>query len=254
MSCIYFHSIDKDVRVRGAERAYAGNLCANIALAALRQILGPDDPPPIIDFIPTGHYLRRTWLPEAFGTWFRVGWKGGLIINGEVQENFTVALNTALVAGSDSIKLLARLHGQCELNAYVEGPDRDWLADIVEQGLETGVMRSNMGWAKVIQLLHSTSDVPVVTSYSVTDQFPNAHYANWEKVYEDDGVHYSIEDSWYELSAHQQWERALVGLRSKNEKKRLQLSPEDWDTFDFGNGMNAFRIVEEVLKVAERVK
>jgi hypothetical protein len=253
MSCIYFHSIDKDVRVRGAERHYAGNLCANMALAALRQILGPDDPPPIVDFIPTGHYLRRTWSPEAFGTWFRVGWEGGLIVNGEVQESFTVALNTALIAGSDPIKLLARLHGQCELNTYVEGSDRNWLANIIEHGLETGIMRSNMGWNKVIQLLHSASDTPIVTSYSVTDQFPNAYYADWEKVYDDDEIHYHIEESWYKLSSTEQWKLALIGLRQENKKKRLQLSPEDWNTFDFGGGMNAFRIVEEVLRQKERI-
>ncbi|GAA4304598.1 hypothetical protein GCM10023178_11830 [Actinomadura luteofluorescens] len=37
------------------------------------------------------------------------------------------------------MRFLARLHAQCELHGYVEGPNRAWLADVIDQGPAAGV-------------------------------------------------------------------------------------------------------------------
>jgi len=107
-----------------------------------------------------------------------------------------VGLNTALLAGSDLIRLAAKIDGWCEVHAWVEGGDRAWLAGIIEQGLRAGMYRQGlwmdnpdsgardkwapMGWDQVIGLLRARDDEPAVMSYSATDGFPNPYVAGWE--------------------------------------------------------------------------
>lgn len=107
-----------------------------------------------------------------------------------------VALNTALAAGSAPVQLAAKIDGWCEVHAWVDGPDRAWLADIIAEGLASGIYRrglwyadlpdtprdkySTMGWEEVQVHLRSRDDEPVVMSYSVCDQFPSRAAAGWE--------------------------------------------------------------------------
>lgn len=58
-----------------------------------------------------------------------------------------IALNTALVAGSRPIVLAAKIHGWCEVHAWVDGPDRAWLADIVGEGLTAGIYRRGIWYS-----------------------------------------------------------------------------------------------------------
>jgi hypothetical protein len=44
------------------------------------------------------------------------------------------------------VRFLARLHGQCEVHGWVAGKNRAWLADIIETGRETAILRDDMGW------------------------------------------------------------------------------------------------------------
>lgn len=64
-----------------------------------------------------------------------------------------LAANTALVLGSDAVKMAARIHAQCEIHGYFEGKNRKWAADIVRKGRQAGIFRANMGWEEVIDLL-----------------------------------------------------------------------------------------------------
>lgn len=118
-----------------------------------------------------------------------------LNVAGVELRSANLDLNTALVAGSDPVRLAAKIHGWCEAHAYVEGPDRAWMATIIDQGLKAGIYRhglwyadqpdgpkdkwSDQGWEGVQALLRSRDDEPVVLSYSVCDQFPNREVANW---------------------------------------------------------------------------
>lgn len=114
-----------------------------------------------------------------------------------------VGLNTTLLAGSDLIRLAAKIDGWCEVHAWVEGGDRAWLADLIEQGLRAGIYRQGlwmdnpdsgardkwapMGWDQVVGLLRARDDEPAVMSYSVCDGFPNPDVAGWDP---------SIDASW----------------------------------------------------------
>ena len=65
-----------------------------------------------------------------------------------------------------------------------------------------------MGWEGAIELLRSTDQGEVVTSYSVCDQFPNVYIADWE-----DDNH---GDDWYDLPHEERWSMAIVKLREKH--------------------------------------
>jgi hypothetical protein len=120
-----------------------------------------------------------------------------LAVAGQRLRSADVDLNTALVAGSDPVRVAAKLHGWCEAHCYVEGSDRDWLAGIITDGLSAGIYRhglwyvngpaadqpdrkwSDQGWGDVLALLGECDDGPVVLSYSVTDGFPNRAVAGY---------------------------------------------------------------------------
>jgi hypothetical protein len=122
--------------------------------------------------------------------------EGAFVVGGNRLGVSNVALNTALVAGSPAIQLAAKLDSWCESHAWVDGPDRAWLADIIDDGLRAGIFRrgfwfpsevrgpkdnwSDQGWGEVLELLRSRDDEPVVTSYSVCESFPNAGVAGWK--------------------------------------------------------------------------
>lgn len=113
-----------------------------------------------------------------------------------------IRLNTALRLGNDVVKLVVKLAGWGESHAWFDGKDRTWAADLIDQGLKTGVLRdgiwyvdgpcegvlpkdhparkwSDMGWGEVAAFLRERDDEPVVLSYSVAEDFPNRGVADW---------------------------------------------------------------------------
>ena len=181
MSRIYFHSEHGTAEVSGVERHNAGRICNHLLILALGADSEFDDNhSPLRALLPPGHYALSS---GRFLSSFRVacsGFDDMVLSAGGVQSTpFSASLNTALVMGSDPIRLLARLHGQCEIHAYVEGPNREWLAGIISEGLRSGVMRGRCHWEDAVTLLRSGDDSPVVTSYSVCESFPNRDVAGW---------------------------------------------------------------------------
>lgn len=236
----------------GRERAYAGMLCHEMLCAALHINGNFTESDQYRKLLPSDCYVLqetnnhrffdnlRTWMFAGFNSTFHLP-------DGRQASVFETALNTVVAMGSDPMRLLAKLHGQCELHAYVEGPNRAWLAGIIEQGIKDKILRVwendfNGGWPAVVKLLRSRDDEPVVTSYSVTEQFPNryvAHeYGEWKPNENDpDG------DSWYELPEKEQWELALTGLHYYNEEGTIEMKPETFATQGYGNGLSGFDIV-----------
>lgn len=153
-----------------------------------------------------------------------------------------VELNTAWVAFGDVLRFALRIHAQCEIHTYVEGKHRKWLSNIVERGVDQGILGDEFN--KVVEFLRKRDDEPVVTSYSVCESFPNSTAANWmpSTVGEDGEPDW---DSWYELPIEKQWELAMQGLRTRN---RLELTPDDWDGYFFGNRVNAYTLMERFKK------
>jgi hypothetical protein len=78
-------------------------------------------------------------------------------------ETFALALNTAVLVGSDVLRLLAWVHAEGEAHGYVEADQVGWVAGLVEEGLATGLLRAAAGWPEVVEVLRNT-DRPVVLS------------------------------------------------------------------------------------------
>lgn len=247
MSRIYFHSEHGEAEVHGSERAYMGSMCGHMFTYAMGLDYSGDDTPqhpsPLRRILNPKHYAadpryEGARFIDALSTVLRVGYQNDvLIVDGQHVDTFAASLNTAYVMGSDAVKLAARLHGQCELHAYVEGPNRAWLAGIMERGRETHVLRPGQGWEETAALLRSRDDGPVVTSFSVCEQFPNRGVAGWKPPVEDDGEDW---DAWYELPEVERWQMALDGLRAQG--NGLELKPDNWQTFYFRDGVNGFQL------------
>lgn len=232
MSRIYFHSPSGTAELRGSERAYGGNVCVGIMRTAIGEVW-PSDRERWMRIVPAGHYLRElptNTIERSIQTWMSLGDGGWIDENGERQEWFATQLNTALRWGNDAVKLLARLHGACEIHAYVEGPNRGWLADIITDGRSRNVLRENQGWEAVVELLMKRDDEPVVTSYSVTSQFPDPYLID-EKMSEEEA------ERLWELPREELWAQALAVLRSQG--GGLEITPDGWEDFFFAPGTDA---------------
>lgn len=191
MSRVTYNAIDKTAGVRGPERAYAGLVVSKL----------------------TEGFIGTSASP--FGD----------------NAEFCLQLNTAIFVGNDAVRLLARLHGQCEIHGYIEGPNRGWYAGIIHDGLEAGVLRAEMGWESVMLLLSVADDSPIVTDYSVTESFPSQSAASWA------GYEEPREGAWYEdLTEAERWELAVKGVRSS---AGCEWKPEMWAHPNFGDGKTA---------------
>jgi hypothetical protein len=231
MSRVYFHSLDDTSELRGSERAHFGGFCHDMLMAAIGPIFDYEKEPHWTRrLFPEGHYIRTDKglnYERTLSTALRVGHNDLAVSNG-----FILALNTALAVGNDAVKLGARIHGQCEVHCWVDGKNRQWLAEIAESGLESGFFRPDQNWQAVIDHLKANSENPVVLSYSVCEQFPNSTVAGWTD--DTDG------DDWYKLPHEQQWEMAFTALKEKDQW--LELTPERWEWPDyfFGEKVTGF--------------
>ena len=227
MSSISFHTQDEtidDATVSGCERAMFGARIYSLFDTMLG--LHTCDIDWIRTLLPESSYCKDDFSDnflERLRVWMRCG-DGTLMVEGEQRLVWSLAMNTAMRFGSDEFHLAARLHGQCELHAYVEGPNRAWFASKIEQGLASSFLRPDMGWESVSRLLRRSEDAPVVTSYSVCESFPNG---------------------WDDLPFAEQWRLAMDGLRSSNEKHWFEMEPLHWDNYHFGDGLHALDVRKE---------
>lgn len=269
MSRVYFHSPSGEAELNGSERAHFGCLVRDAAV----RVLDLSDAAHIRrlrELVARDHYLapmEDAMFARSFETCMRVS-SPVLSFADQPIGMFTLVLNTALLDADDQMRLAARIEGQCEIHAYIEGPNRAWVADMIDRGLETGLYRKGMyvdnradgshgpwrsqGWENVLTLLRSRDDEPVVMSYSVCDSFPNPdamedqppmpdgwrpdHWSEQEWAELDDDYRGEcwdahLSDRWYEQPAEVQWDRAMAALRTSG--MGLELKPDDWDTFRF---------------------
>lgn len=137
----------------------------------------------------------------------------------------SVGLNTAVAVGSDPIRFAARIYGQSELNAFILGEDRSFIASVIQDGLASGIFRQNEGWESVAAFLLSSKkrDVVLVDSNS----FPSALYCNGSaKNYE----------KW---SEEKRWKKSFKGLYQRF--KWLGID-ESTLRYTFSHGVNAYQL------------
>lgn len=266
MSRIHFRSPSGDAEVLGAERAHAGIFVRDVA--ARRINASPSRFYEPLRELSSNSHLRSRHQPDFFSDFlvtFAVQRENLLAWRGHEVDALSLALNTALELGDDVMKLVARLHGQCEIHGYVEGKNRGWLVGLIERGLAAGVLRDGMGWDAppshphgkgpgVVPLLRQCDDEPVVMSYSVCASFPHAAHSvmtladdwkpdgwttrEWADL--DDGERDEYRDAgrsnaFGTLPTQEQWARGMMWLRERSQTMLLEWKPKDWDTFRFGH-------------------
>ncbi|WP_163869618.1 hypothetical protein [Myxococcus eversor] len=217
MSTIAFVTKSAESDVLGRERHHMASVVSDIALAGqTRDQL--DTPNWTRRLFPVGHPLRTHPIGMSYEERARVALASGLFtkfqhpVTGAPLDISTVILNTALVLGSDVVRLMARLHGQCEIHANIPAPECAWVAGIIDGGRESGVLRANMGWAELAAMLRASAAAgeTVVTYSSVTGAFPGVES---------------------KTSALRDFDEHLSALDNS-----LRIEREGWESFRFGDG------------------
>lgn len=283
MSRVYWHTRQRTAELHGSERAWLDHVASGPAVAAwdLTQSSGAvDRAAEILAMVPEGErgYLHEDLmaaqraeesnrlyyeahpvgigrpdfeparrLVSSLSTSLHVG---GLPLDvaGHRLHTRNVDLNTALVAGSDVVRLAAKIHGSCESHAWIDEPDHEWLAGIIEDGLRAGIFRAGMwveslvggarmwhtqGWEDLLDLLRTQGVGPVVMSFSVGDSFPNRFIADWQAPADDpDGA------TWYDLPDDEQWDLAFAGLQSRRPWARI--GPDTLAEATFGHPVTIY--------------
>jgi hypothetical protein len=272
--------------VAGTEKAYMRAFCSDLAFGVLSTMTtsfhrsgSRGEPPTLMDYIEHEHWIWRDTWPEYLRTYPSDPFKATqllkdrleMFLNSAATDNYLtvrveheenpvrahvvdVALNTALAMGNDPIKLMARLTGQAEDHCWVDGPNRAWLADVIEDGLERRIFRQpfpndSRTWQSVVALLRERDDCPVVCSYSVSTTFPESHLADTYlgMTFHNDG---RDGDTWYDLAAADQWRIGIKALRARDQSWaenypyfRFELAPgEIWEKLRFEWGVSAFDV------------
>lgn len=257
MSTVYFHSPDKTAALAGIERHLYGRLCSDLAIGvsdinhdffqkerAEQWAKYLSEKGSLRGFVTSGDYRSFFHLlPQIIEN----GFSGDTFVyKGHGLSNFSLVLNTAICYGSNPIRLAARIHGQCEIHGWVEGRDRAWLADLFEEGLSSSIFRrtfrdKSVGYDKVIEHLRSSTEFPVVMSYSVCDSFPNRMLAK-EGGWEGDPA----DDSFYDESTDVQWGWCMKYLRDCEAKGHgLQLRPSNFANYRFGHELTLPDLVSD---------
>ena len=235
------HSPSGSIEIHGSERHYAASICSSLYMTALggtRHIT--EDNSIFHHLIPKDEYPWGCGMGESTVDIYMSN-SNPVMYQGVKRDSFSAILNTAYVMGCDAIKLLARIHGQCEIHLYALGHYRAWLAEIIEEGVRVGIMRPNHGWEESIPFLTSTDTEPVVFSYSVCRSFPNPYIANFQPVHDDEYDEDNY-DAFYELPRDEQWRMGMEELRKQ---AMLGLNPDNWHNYYFGDGVSAFDFVRE---------
>lgn len=157
-------------------------------------------------------------------------------------------LNTALLAGSDAIRLAAKIDAWCADHCWIDGPDRAWAAGIIEASLDAGLYRRTVpviggscdpGWSKIAELLRSDDTGPAVLSHSKGPWFPSA------ETHLDCPTEGRRLDAWMarwrDLPATEQWTAAVAWLREK--RPTLRLSPDNLATMTAGLPVTVYDLV-----------
>lgn len=228
MSHIGFRSIDGDANVGGRERAYCGILVSRVADAILDldgmvRFASDRERKRLFDILGLQHEMDLRYFTSTLLSPTKT-------IEGEAWDIWHLELNTIMVFGSMPLRLCARVHAQCEIHGYVEGPHRAWLADIIDEGLTHKVLRKETqgygkGWEDVSALLRKSSDSPVVMDYSVTNGFPHPP----------DRLDENELEEWHEKSHEEKWGESIEWLRSES-GYRVELNPETFSLPEFGDG------------------
>lgn len=220
---------EKRVRLEGCERGWMSQMARNAGFSVLGIEWGRPLEPWIYEALvepgfENGPHAAMALSANIYRLRFRTP-------DGSQHNAWAVCLNTLYEMGNEHVRLLTKLDGHCEENAFVEGKNRAWLANVIEAGREWSVYREAVGWERVVELLRKRDDEPVVTSYSSTGlDFPGVEAAGWRSCN-------SEHDRFGILSEKEQWAICMDHIRSTG---YLEISPLSLAKQGFGTGVSAF--------------
>lgn len=237
MSRIGFNSPNNCHFIPGRERYRLQNYIQNVMWAFVPKIksaelakLALNEPPKCTD-------------AESIRSWVFYSSDGDIQVFNKKTNWFRIQLNTMLRIGGDCLKLMTRIHGQCECHGYVEGKNRKWLADIIEKGLS----KEFIEYEGLVSFLRDNNVEPVVMDYSVTNSFPTrVSLSSNSKM---DRIEF---ENFENLDKKDQWEIAMKDLRNLSEG--LEITPDNWDSFVFGEGFDIFDVLNYVQQIRENNK
>ena len=212
MSRLYFHSPNKTVELPGWERHELKRLLKDnfyIEIPFKERSKRAEAISAVLD-IPYNHSMVE--LEESlFQEQYLMG-----------DSYLSVMCNTSLSTGKDSAILAARVHGQCEIHAYIEGSNRRWFA---------GVLRKTGYLQKSVPFLEEESAHPVVLSFSVSERFPDSVLSEEE-------------------NGNLSWDLAFSRVRQSD--SQLEISPSRWESYHFRAGWDARKINWVLRRASER--
>lgn len=186
----------------------------------------------------------------ALGSFFMLQADAKFQARGQEDKASCVVLNTVLKLGDNPLKLATIIVGQASLHCHIDPQAKWWIADMIEQGLSKGTFRPEKGWENIIALLKEGSPYPCVLSDAGSDPFPH-----WQddftseatEIETDDDEEYDEDEydrlieAFEALPYQEQWDIAYKHLEKKDDI--FKLSPETWDSLEFGNGLSAWDLI-----------
>lgn len=212
MSSVLFDTRDGGrARLSGSEYVYMSMLVGDVLCATL-----PMSSTITTNYIVEGHYLLNSLRKGGIGSpdWeaslraavHALGDRSSLFsYKGKPVTTFALSCNTVMAIGNHVMAFVAKFAGAAAGHLLVEGHNKEWLAQVIRDGLKIGVLRSRMGWDDVIALLETGDPEPVVTHFSGTDSFPRYDWQLRDKSLE--------QEEWSELSEEERWDLSEEFLR-----------------------------------------
>ncbi|MBZ3908343.1 MULTISPECIES: hypothetical protein [Streptomyces] len=246
MSYIRFQDLHGSTHLKGHERHWILSLLRDHAQRVLLEHPdAADRAHALFDLLPRKHELRevppgwrvspRRWMNAYARTLQDVIFDDPIVdYRGHRVRPLTLTLNTAMETGPDPLRLATRLTGQCELNTWVDGPHRSWLAGVVAEGLREGYFREACGWEDLQSFLLARDDQPVVVS--VSESFPTWWTSRPRTPEGEDLDEDAAEQRWEALTTAEQWARGMESLRSRT-AEHLEMTP-DWADYRFGSTLS----------------
>ena len=241
MSSILFDTRDgRRARLFGSEYVYMTMLVGEILCAAL-----PMSSSITTNYIVEGHYLLNTMRKGGIGSpeWetslraavHALGDRSKLFsYKGKPVPTFALSCNTAMAIGNHVMAFIGKFAGAAAGHLLIEGHSKEWVAQIIRDGLGIGVLRSRMGWDDVIALLEAGDPEPVVTHFSGTDSFPRYDWQLRDKSVS--------QEDWGDLSEEERWDLSEEFLRET--KPHLILTDETL-RLKFEHEMTIFDILNQ---------
>lgn len=163
MSYIGFESAAGRVEIGGRERARMGVLIEDLAWVMHSRGMGSSMS------LVEAHQAKLAYRygPDensAFGE--RLGW--------------------VCLIGDDVMKLLAHIHGQCEIHGWVHPDDGAWFASLIDEAVVRGLLGEDGrggrygSWSDVAELARQ-STTPMVSDYSVCESWPDPYQITQER-------------------------------------------------------------------------